>query len=336
MTRSPSTRAGLALALASAASFSTSGSFARAFAAAGWSPPAVVIARDLAAALLLVVPALLALRGRWSMLRRRAGLILAYGAITVAACQLCYFSAVQHMAVGIALLVEYLGIVLVVGWLWLRGQRPTRGTVVGAAVAIAGLVLVLDLFGGGGGADVTGVMWSLGAAIGLAAYFILSAEVDDDLPASVLACGGLLVGAAVVAVIGALGVVPLAAPMGEVTIAGYQMHWLVATAGMALVSTAVPYLVGIRAVSILGPKLASFVALTEVIFAVLVAWVVLGELPTVLQLAGGAVIVFGVALVRLDELRTNAKANANALAADHGGKTTRQSPSWQLDEYSTR
>ncbi len=38
-------------------------------------------------------------------------------------------------------------------------------------------------------------------------------------------------------------------------------------------------------------------------FAVLVAWLVLGELPTAVQLLGGALIVAGVALVRLDELR---------------------------------
>ena len=52
------------------------------------------------------------------------------------------------MPVGVALLLEYLGVVLVVGWLWLRhGQRPRRLTVAGAVAALAGLVLVLDLTG---------------------------------------------------------------------------------------------------------------------------------------------------------------------------------------------
>ena len=51
-----------------------------------------------------------------------------------------------------------------------------------------------------------------------------------------------------------------------------------------------------------GPTLGSFVGLTEVIFAVLFAWLVLDELPAAVQLAGGALIVAGVALVRLDEL----------------------------------
>jgi drug/metabolite transporter (DMT)-like permease len=54
----------------------------------------------------------------------------------------------------------------------------------------------------------------------------------------------------------------------------------------------------------LGPTLASFVGLTEVMFAVLVAWFLLDELPTGVQLAGGVLIVAGVALVRVDELRS--------------------------------
>jgi drug/metabolite transporter (DMT)-like permease len=49
--------------------------------------------------------------------------------------------------------------------------------------------------------------------------------------------------------------------------------------------------------------LASFVGLTEVLFAVLFAWLFLGQLPTGMQLVGGVLIVAGVALVRVDELR---------------------------------
>ena len=57
------------------------------------------------------------------------------------------------------------------------------------------------------------------------------------------------------------------------------------------------------AARILGSKLASFVGLTEVLFAVLFAWLFLGQLPTVVQLIGGVLIIAGVALVRLDEMR---------------------------------
>ena len=69
------------------------------------------------------------------------------------------------------------------------------------------------------------------------------------------------------------------------------------------VAAAIAYVAGIGAARLLGPKLATFVGLTEVVFAVLFAWLLLGELPTGLQLVGGALIVAGIALVRIDELR---------------------------------
>lgn len=48
----------------------------------------------------------------------------------------------------------------------------------------------------------------------------------------------------------------------------------------------------------LGSPIASFAGLTEVVFAVLLAWAVLGEQPGPRRLAGGARIVAGVVLVR--------------------------------------
>ena len=195
--------AGLTLALLSAASFSTSGTFARSLDTAGWSPGAAVVARIGCAALVLLVPGLFALRGRWSVLRRSGGTIALYGLVTIAGSQLCYFYAVAHLSVGVALLLEYLGIVLIVGYLWLwRGQRPRRLTLIGSAVALVGLVLVIDVFGGAR-LDPIGVVWALGAAVGLATYFVISSNAEDDVPPLVLAGGGMIVGAVALGALGA-------------------------------------------------------------------------------------------------------------------------------------
>jgi len=69
----------------------------------------------------------------------------------------------------------------------------------------------------------------------------------------------------------------------------------------------------------LGSKVASFASLTEVLFAVIWAWLLLGELPGPIQLLGGLLIVGGVVLVRLDELRTPSGAGGAAVPAalDH-------------------
>lgn len=243
------------------------------------------------------------MRGRWHAMRRNAVMVVAYGLIAVAGAQICYFNAVQHLSVGVALLLEYLGTVLVVGWMWLRhGHTPRRLTVIGSVVAIAGLVLVIDVLGDRR-IDVVGVMWALCGAVGLAVYFVLSAKADDDLPPVAFASGGMTVGAVTLFALGGLGALPMHASFGTVAFAGRTASWLVPVVGLSLVAAAIAYVSGIGAARLLGAKLSSFIGLTEVMFAVVFAWLLLGELPTLLQLAGGALIVAGVAVVRVDELR---------------------------------
>jgi drug/metabolite transporter (DMT)-like permease len=298
-------RAGLTLAVLSAATFGTSGAFASSLIRAGWSPAAAVITRVAVAAAVLTIPALIQLRGRWSLLRRGAGRAAAYGLVAVAGCQLFYFNAIERMPVGVALLLEYLAAVLVVGWLWLRhGQRPRRLTVVGAAVAIAGLAMVLDL-GGSARIDPVGVMWGLLAAVGLAIYFLLGAATDDEpLPPIVMAWAGMCVGAVALAALGWIGVLPVTARMGSVGFLGHRVSWVVPILGLSLVAAVIAYVAGIGAARRLGAKLASFIGMAEVLFAILFAWLLLGQLPSAVQFLGGAFILAGVTLVRTDELKT--------------------------------
>jgi drug/metabolite transporter (DMT)-like permease len=311
----PAIGTGFGLALLSAVAFATSGTFARSLIEAGWSAEAAVITRVGSAAAILAVPAALAMRGRWAVLRRNLASIGVFGLLGVALAQACFFNAVRYLPVGVALLLEYLGVILVVGWMWLvHGQRPRRLTVAGAAVALVGLVGVLDLTGAGR-LDPVGVLWGLGAAVGLAGYFVIAGRVDDGLPSVAMASAGMAVGATALLLLGLVGVLPLRAVFGEVTFAGQRTSWLVPIAGLSLVAAVIAYLAGIAGTRILGARLSSFVGLTEVMFAVLIAWLALGELPTVVQLLGGGLIVAGVALVRIDELRETRDADHPAVPA---------------------
>ena len=294
--------AGLGLGLLSAATFGTSGSLAASLLAAGWSPGAAVTLRVGIAAAVLAVPALLLLRGRWALLRRGAGGLSLYGLAGVAGAQLCYFNAVQHLSVAVALLLEYSGVLLVVLWLWLRrGQRPRRLTVAGAVVALGGLAMVLEVFAGAR-LEPVGVLWGLGAAVGLAVYFVMSAGEDDPLPPLVVAWGGLTVGTLVLSTAGLVGVVPMRFATDDVTLFGNRVSWLVPLLGLALVAAAIAYVAGILAARSLGATVASFLGLTEVLFAVVFAWVLLGQSLAAAQLVGGALVLGGIVLVRLDAL----------------------------------
>lgn len=296
--------AGIILAVLSAGTFGTSGIFASALISTGWSPAAAAIARLGGSAFLLAVPAVLQLRGRWTPLRRQAGTVVIYGLVAIAGGQLCYFNAIESIPIGLAVLLEYLGVVLIVGWLWaVRGQRPGRLTAAGVVTAIAGLALLADL---AGSAQVSpaGIMWGLGQAVSLAVYFLLSAAAGEQvLPPLVMAWAGLSTGAAFLAVAGGTGVLHLTASAGDVELLHRHLSWIVPVLGLALVSAVIAYVAGIAAARRLGARLASFTGMAEVLFAVLYAWLLLGQTPTPAEFTGGAFMLAGVILVRLDETR---------------------------------
>ncbi|NNM46685.1 EamA family transporter [Knoellia koreensis] len=318
-TSSRATAMGLWFALASAATFATSGPFAKSLLVEGWSSGAIVLLRVAGAALALAVPTALAMRGRWHLLRRNVWHVLAYGAIAVAGCQVSYFYAVQRLDVGVALLLEYLGVVLVVLFVWATTRRaPAALTGVGVLLAILGLVFVLDLTGQSR-PDLVGVMWGLVAATGLATYFVVAAH-ESDLPPLALAGLGLAVGAVALAVLGAVRILPMTFVATDVTMRGTTFPWWAAILELALVAAAAAYLLGTFAARRLGSTIASFVGLTEVLFAVLFAWLLLGELPGLMQLAGGLLILGGVVAVRAGELRRARADEANAAAEDPGGR----------------
>lgn len=297
------TRVGLLLAVASAVTFGLSGALARGLLETGWSAGAAVTLRTALAALVLVVPGLLALRGRWHVLRANVGLVVVYGIAAVAGAQLCYFYAVSYLQVSVALLLEYTAPVAVVVWLWLRhGHRPSALTVVGAGVAAAGLVLVLDVLSGAELSTV-GVLWALGAMVGAATYFVISADVDNGLPGITLAAGGLVVATLVLAAAGAVGVLPFELSRADAVYAGFALPWWVTVLLLGLVTAAFAYVTGIEAGRRLGSRLASFVALGEVLAAVGWAWALLGELPRAVQLGGGLLVLAGVVVVKLGEGR---------------------------------
>ena len=302
-----STGIGILVALLSAAAFATSGPFAKSLLDAGWTPGSVVFLRIAGAALLLLIPTLRALGGRWYLLRSGWRQILAFGVAAVAVPQLAFFYAVQHLSVGVALLLEYLGLVLVVAWQCLVGRNlPRVPTVGGIVLAIIGLMLVLDLplFGQDGGVrmDAVGVVWGLIAAMGLASYFLMSGHVaEEPLPPLVLAGGGLVVGGVSFAVLGVVGVLPMRFSTGAVELAGATLPWWFAVVELAVIAAATAYVTGIVATRVLGAKLASFVGLSEVMFAVLFAWILLGELPRPVQLVGGLFILAGVVAVRSEQ-----------------------------------
>jgi drug/metabolite transporter (DMT)-like permease len=254
-------RLGLMFAVGSAFTFGMSGPFAKSLMVAGWSPTAAVTAPGRRR------PG----DGRFRH-HRQAGLaapgpcartVVAYGLIPIAGAQLCYYNAVSHLSVGVALLLEYTAPILVVGWVWgTTRRRPPTMTLVGVALAIVGIVLVLNVVNGAH-IDAVGVAWGLAAAICAACYFMMSDQVTADgsgLHSITLAAGGLVVGAIAVGLLGLSGLMPMTFTANDTVVAGLTTSWLVPVLILGVIATAVAYTLGISGVARLRPSFASWSA----------------------------------------------------------------------------
>jgi drug/metabolite transporter (DMT)-like permease len=295
-------RNGLIFALLSAATFGVSGPFAKSLIESGWSPGGAVFARVAGGALVMMV---IALATQWPRLRQvstHTRTVLLYGVFAISGVQLCFFNAVQHLSVGVALLLEYLAPIIVIGWVWItKGARPSVQTLLGAAVALIGAAVVIDVFGS---AEISavGVAWGLAAAACLAVYFVISERADGDLHPVVLAASGLTVSAVVIGALGLVGVLPLHFSASNAVVADHSVNVWLPVVVLVLVSTVIAYLTGIAAITLLGPTIGSLVALTEVLCAVVAAWILVGESVTALQAVGGAAIIAGLVLARLGQV----------------------------------
>lgn len=294
--------AGIGFALLSAASFGMSGAFGKTLIASGWSPSAAILVRVSGAALVLFIPTVYQMRGRWQLVWRARWQVLMYGSTGVLATQLGYFNAIEHMSVGVALLIEYSATILVVLWLWLvEHKRPRPLTIAGGAVAVFGLVLALDLTGAS--ISLTGISWALVAAVGLATYFVIGSRSDSVIPPVPMVGLGMATGTILMLILGLLNLQPMHFTDAPTVVAGIHTSWIIPALGMILVATVFAYVTGILAARKLGATVASFVGLTEVLFAVLFAWLALSEAPTWMQALGGALLLAGVTGVRYDDLR---------------------------------
>ena len=86
---------------------------------------------------------------------------------------------------------------------------------------------------------------------------------------------------------------PLTFTANDTVVAGWTTSWVVPVIALGVVPTAIAYTLGIMGIARLRPRFASLVGLSEVMFAVLAAWVLLGEAMTPIQAIGGAIVLVG-------------------------------------------
>ncbi|MBC3194255.1 EamA family transporter [Pseudonocardia sp. C8] len=306
---------GLAWLTVSSAGFGFSGPLGAAFLEAGWSSGLTTLLR-IAGAALLLLPVAIVLGYRHGLDRGGLRTIVLFGLFAVAGVQFCFFSALQHLSVGVALLLEFLAPVLLVLWTWLTTRRtPSAITLAGCVVALAGLVCVVDPFGPQR-VDLVGVLWGLASAVCVCVYFAMPGGGGEGrLPPLLMISGGMVVGAAVLGATTLSGLTPATAGAGSGTLAGADLDWPLLLGMLVVLATALPYVTGVIGIRLLDTRVASFVGLSEVLFGVIAAWLLVSQWPTLMQALGGGLILGGIVLIRRAENRavaTPAEAAAEA------------------------
>lgn len=297
---------GFIFAVASAASFGLSGIFASALMTAGWSAGAATTMRISLSALILFFPTIVMLRGKWDLVKAAWSQILLFGLLAVAGCQLAFFMAVQFIPPSLAILLEFMGPVILVGWYWARTKKAPAGlTILGAAVAVLGVVAISGV-GGEATLHPLGILLALIAAIGLAAYFATGSATDHGIPPLPFVGLGLIVAAFTLGLASATGILPFKITTSPAILAGFEISPFLIVAGVVLISTVLAYILGVTASRLLGATVASFTGYAEPIFAIVWTILFLSISPSLWQWVGAALIIAGVVLVKAGELRKRA------------------------------
>lgn len=290
---------GILLGLAAGLAFGAGGALVKPLLDSGWSPGAAVLARISVAAVALIVPGLVALRFDLRPLWRARWTVLLYAVIAVAGTQVAFYAAIARIPVSTGLLIEYLAPILlvVVAWIQLR-RAPQWIVLLGSFLAVAGLVLVIGP--GGGPLDPIGLLFAGIAMVGLAAYYVIGARIGDSIPPVALAASGFIIGAVLLVVAGLVGALPMDVRFDDVPFLDTVVPWFLPLIAVGLISTAFAYWAGIAAITRLGSRVASFLGLSEVVFAAIVSWMLIGEALGIVQILGGILILGGIVCVRLE------------------------------------
>jgi drug/metabolite transporter (DMT)-like permease len=242
--------------------------------------------------------------------RREWPALLVYGVIGIIAVQAFYFIAIRRLPVGIALLIEYTAPLLVA--LWARfgqGKVLPRRFWGALALALLGLSFVAQVWPGlsdgdaGSTLDTIGVLAGFGAAVSLAVYFILGEKGIGEGGRDVLSFTmlGFGVATAVMAVAQPWWNFPFATLSGTSSvIEGIpEARIWVLVLWVVVLGTLVPYLFTLASMGHLTAAAASVASMLEPVLAGVIAWIVLGETLSPVQLAGAAVLLIGVVIAEL-------------------------------------
>jgi drug/metabolite transporter (DMT)-like permease len=233
---------------------------------------------------------------------RELPFLAVFGIAGLAFVQWFYFLAIHRLAIGIALLIQYLAPLLVALWARYVFREPVRRRIwLALALALLGLGLIVDIRHGGT-VSTAGILFSLAAAVTYALYILLAEHAVGERDAVSLLAWGFGFGALFYAVIAPWWSFPSNRASANVSLLGHLSHhhlpvWALMTF-MVVVGTVIPFFLLVSALRHLPATRVGIIAMLEPVVATIVAWAWLGESLGAAQLAGAAVVLCAIVIAQ--------------------------------------
>jgi drug/metabolite transporter (DMT)-like permease len=296
-------RLGYLMAASAALLWGVNGAFSKTILATGLSSERLAEVRSLGAAAGLLGIVAVARPGRLALTRRELPYLLVFGVAGLAFVQWFYFLAIHRLAIGVALLIEYLAPLLVALWARFAYHEPVRRRIWAAlALALVGLATIVNVFGGATSLSTSGVAFALGGAIAYAIYVLLAEHVVGGRDPVSLLGFGFLFASVFWAALAPWWSFP-GRRLTETTSLFGHLHGLhlpvwVLAAWMIVPGTIIPFFLLVSALRHLSASRVAIVAMLEPVAGAFVAWAWLGESLDGLQLAGAGVVLAAIALAQ--------------------------------------
>ena len=277
--------------------FALNGVAAKSAMNAGLDPMHLTQLRNAGSAVVLIIAVLLTAPQHFRMTRRELPFLIAYGVIAFTLVQFLYFLTISRLSVGIGTLLAFLAPVLVA--LWLRfGRRHAVSNSIWLAIGLTllGLALVAQVWQGLT-LDPLGVVAGLACAVALALYWLLGESGQTHRDSISLTMWGFIFASIAWAVVSPWWTFPWStmtaptAPMAE-ALPGLPV-WSLMAWGVVM-GTVAPFLLVLGSLRRLGAQRAGIVATTDPLWAVVLAFALLGELIAGVQLVGSLLVLVGI------------------------------------------
>lgn len=319
---------GAALVALAAICFGTLGPLTRFGTQNGIDPlPLVTWRAGIGALLVIVVAVARAARGRPSFvpvgaIPRREWVLQGMGIISGATLNLGLFLAFARISIALALLIFYSYPTLVSVVSAARFREPfDRLRVAALGTTLVGLALVLAGAGGVGSLDPIGV--GLAFIAGLAQmFYVLAARHGFPSIPTFQAASVTMGGGAILYIV--LGVAGGTLPLVAQPLASVPAFCIALIAGV--VGAGIPTLAFISGIRRLGPPRAAILSTLEPVVGVVLAAVLLGEVPGALQAAGGVLVIAGGVLAQVGPDAAPAEHEAVAPDAEIAVAETNERP----------